>query len=343
VSLVADTLILENGSPLPLAKGMVKTCSFPSGVCVGFAGSPELARRDLWRFSTLHPETVDFGDAVSYFEESSRRTENEYLLAFADTARIVKIARGKRQPAVSTTQWIGDKDAYEAFREHEAKVLPLPEHPRAVSAVVLWNELDGSPTSDLYSVMRNVVYGREVASVGGLVTVTSNDGGGFRSPTITDILYDWPASLPAGEDLEYSSKVTLTVDGENLGHSSNLFGTPYGGLNLHGFYFLAGRLAIVFHPATTHLADKVLILRDVGPNEITAKLHEYFGADLGWQVLIASAENPSTDYVLAEQSSRDEGMRLAFQVHCNTFPPSGAEVVRPGIFVNLTGPGPEDS
>lgn len=342
VSLVADTLILENGSPLPLANGMVKTCSFPSGVCVGFAGSPELARLDLWRFSKLHPQGVAFGDAVSYFEESSRRTENEYLLAFADTAKIAKIAKGKRQPAISTTQWIGDKDAYEAFREHEAKARRSPEHPHAFSAVAVWNEPDASPTSDLYSTMRRVVYDGSVRSVGGLVTAISNIDGGFRPPSITDVLYNWPATLPPDDQLNYELKVGLTVDGENVGQSSNLFGTPYKGLNLYGFYFLAGRLVLVFYPTTTLLADKLLILRNVEPNDIATELQKHFDADLGWQILIASAENASSDSLQTDHSRSNDGMRFSFQVHCNTFPPSGVQVPRPDVVVNIPGPNSED-
>ena len=112
VSLVADTQIAENGKPLPLGKGMAKLCAFPNGVCVGFANSPELARRDLWEFSKRYPHQVDFSEAVSFFENSSRVTENEYLVAFAASAKVVKIKNGKRQVGISKTFWIGEQEAF---------------------------------------------------------------------------------------------------------------------------------------------------------------------------------------------------------------------------------------
>lgn len=50
---------------------------------------------------------------VAFFERSSRNTGNDYLIAFAFPAPLIKIADGKRINSVSKTAWIGDKEAYE--------------------------------------------------------------------------------------------------------------------------------------------------------------------------------------------------------------------------------------
>jgi hypothetical protein len=52
--------------------------------------------------------------------------------------------------------------------------------------------MTGSPASDLYSVMRNVLLNRDVPSVGGFVTVLSNRDIGFRFSVYSDVLLDWP-------------------------------------------------------------------------------------------------------------------------------------------------------
>jgi hypothetical protein len=78
---------------------------------------------------------------VSFFEQSSAKSGNDYLIAFSDNPRLVKIIDGKRVPSIATTAWIGDKAAYERFREYEAKQRPSVEHGRAMNAVLFADEL----------------------------------------------------------------------------------------------------------------------------------------------------------------------------------------------------------
>jgi hypothetical protein len=58
---------------------------------------------------------------------------------------------------ISKTHWIGDKAAYERFRKYEHHRGHQHEHGRAVNAALFADEMTGSPASDLYSIMRNVV------------------------------------------------------------------------------------------------------------------------------------------------------------------------------------------
>jgi hypothetical protein len=318
VSIVADTLITEHSKRLKITEGLIKSCALSSGICVSFSGSPELAKKELWEFNRLHPINCDFADAVSYFEESSRRTENEYLLAFSTTARLIKIVKGKRVEGTSNTQWIGDKDAYEAFRQYEGRARNSVEHGRAMTGLFVWNENEGSPSSDLYSIMRQVVFGRAVESVGGLVSILSNHEGGFRPPAMSDMLFDWPADLGHDADIQLESPISINVSGENKEQSLNIFATGFIGLTLIGYYFLSGRTALLFHPETNVMADTCTVIRDVEPNDIAKRLNDKLGADWRWQMLIGSPESAGSLQSAQISDEKLNGMRLGFKCHCNT-------------------------
>src|ERR1019366_924151 len=105
---------------------------------------------------------------LRFFEQSSKSTGNDYLVAFANPARLVKIAHGERINSVSKTQWIGDQEAYSRFREYEARQHPRPEQGRAINAVLFADEMANSPASDLFSAMRNIAANRSIMTAGGL-------------------------------------------------------------------------------------------------------------------------------------------------------------------------------
>ncbi len=97
IAIVADTLLTEaGGKPLPLEKGVVKSVLVPGGLCVSFAGSPALAARDIWDFTTRYQNRWGFAEAVTHFEDSSRRRGVDYLLAFAQHPKLLKIVGGRR-------------------------------------------------------------------------------------------------------------------------------------------------------------------------------------------------------------------------------------------------------
>ena len=337
VTLVADTLITQNGAPLKLEQSIVKTCAFPFGICVGFSGSTEHAKDKLWRFSSDYKQEPDYGDVISYFEKASVNGHCDFLIAFANTAKLAKIVDGKKQHGLSQTQWIGDQAAYLVFREVEVRIRKRIEYARAVSNVFVWNEPDHSPTSDLYSTMRQVAMGRYSPFVGPLTTVMSSIDGNFRTPSITDALYDWPGSMAYDLPFDYNEKVALTVSGENKRQSTNIFGSAYSGINVVGFYFLAGKLALIFHPRDTLLADTLTVIRDVEPEQLPARITTQLGVDFGWQIVVASAESITSDELQKEPMTA-QGMAVAFRVHCNTFPPTGVKIERPTLVLNFPRP-----
>lgn len=124
---------------------------------------------------------------MAFFEASNAATNNDYLLAFADTVKIITIHDGRRIRELSKTHWIGDQQAYKRFRDYEHHRGRQYEQGRAVNAALFADEMTGSPASDLYSVMRNVLLNRDVPSVGGFVTVLSNRDIGFRFSVYSDV------------------------------------------------------------------------------------------------------------------------------------------------------------
>jgi hypothetical protein len=337
VALTGDTLITENGKPLPLSQGVMKICALPSGVCVGFSGSPELAKKDLWNFSARYPKEVSLAEAVSFFEKSSKTTGNQYLLAFSDSGKLVKISDGRAQTNAAPTQWIGEKDGYEAFREFEAKFRAHGLKGRAITTSLNWNNNDGGISSELYGIMRQVVYNKAVNSIGGLVTTLNNGGGaGFQAAAFTDLLYDWPSDLSVDAEIKLEEKRSLEASGENQKQSTSIFGSAYPNMNLLGYYFLAGKLAVVFLPGNTPIADRVLSVHNVEPENLPKKLTEIIGVDFLWQFIIASAVPTSSVQAPLQQST--EGVEMAIFVHSNTFPPKGKQTQGPGLHFQFDGP-----
>jgi hypothetical protein len=119
IAIVADTLLSEHGLPLPFTAGVVKSCCLPGYICVSYSGSPELAEKSFLEFSSLYPGGADFSTCVQFFEASSSSTGNDYIIAFGNNPKLVTIRDGRRTAGASKTHWIGDKDAYEKFREYE--------------------------------------------------------------------------------------------------------------------------------------------------------------------------------------------------------------------------------
>ena len=209
MAVAADTLLTEHGRPLPFQNGTVKSCMLPGDICVSFANSPVSAEQAFHTFMQTYPQGTGFANVIRFFEQSSDETGNDYLVAFSNPARLVKIAGGKRVNCVSKTLWIGDHAAYARFREYETRRLPRPQKGRAINVAYFADDLPKSPASDLFSTMRNVVFDPSIESAGGFVSVISNWDNGFRFSVFCDMLYDWPLLKPEDYEFAYADKVRL--------------------------------------------------------------------------------------------------------------------------------------
>ena len=329
ISIASDTMISKQGVQLPLKDSLVKSCILPGGLCVSFTNSPELAARDLNRFVETYPSGAGFAEAVAFFESSSSNTGNEYILAFAKPARLMKVTSGKATRGLARTQWIGEKSAYERFREYEARARARQESGRAVSAVLFADEETNSPASDLYSTFRHVISDRAVPSVGGFVCLVSNRLDGFRYSVYSDMLFDWPEDASEGHELRYEDKIDFGASGENRGYTVAQVASAAIDLNVVGFYSLKGKKLFVYHGAVFGPIGRCSIKDGVEPGNISQALTSVVGADLKWLVMVTSSEH-SRDTTTerrggiagAQSSSPEEknwGMGFSIFCHANTF------------------------
>lgn len=314
--MAADTMVSVKGVPLPLTKGVLKFCCLPGYLCVAYSGSPELAAKDFFLFQQTNPLGTNFDAAVRFFEQSSARTHNEYILAFGSTPRLITVKDGRRVRNLSKTHWIGDRCAFEIFREHEHRERHQNGDRRAVSAVLFADEMNGSPASDLHGVMRNVILDRAAPSgVGGFVTVVANRDIGFRFSAYSDILLDWPTDL--ARDLQLTDKVDLVASGENDRYSVSQVSPGYYNMNLVAFYLLKGKLLIVFLGCNGGQPGRCHAIPNVEPANIGPALNEFLGFDFRALSLVMSCRKEFC--VTFPRANPDHGLAMNLFCEANTF------------------------
>jgi hypothetical protein len=323
IAIASDTLLSEHDRPLPAQRGTIKSCMLPGEICVSFSNSPELAERDFSKFASIYPDGADYQKCISFFEKSSDQTGNEYIISFQRNPKIIKISEGNRQKSAAHTIWIGDKFAYEYFREYEARIRRGTLHGRAIPAAVFADEPSGSTASNLQSTMRHVVSNKEVSSVGGFVSVISSRGNGFRYSSYCEMLYNWPAERDETYDFRYEDPISLKASGENSGYSVAQISPMYVGANFVGYYYIMPKLLFLFYGTNNGLPNKCATFKDVEPNDIYAKLNDFVGFDMRWLMMILSAPEDvqKRKYRNEDNSSRgNSGSSFSFFVHANTFP-----------------------
>ncbi|MCX7306422.1 MAG: hypothetical protein NTZ72_00075, partial [Afipia sp.] len=319
VAVVADTLLTEHEKPLSFQNGVVKSCMLPGNICVSFANSPVTAERAFRLFVQNYPQGAGFAAVVAYFETSSRETGNDYIVAFANPARLVKIADGKRQTSLAKTLWIGDPIAYSRFREFEQPNRRKPQHGRALNVAYFADELKDSPASDLFSTMRNVVADPSILSAGGFVSVISNRDNGFRYSVYCDMLYDWPGSQDENYEFAITDQISLQTSGENTGFSIAQISPGFMGMNLTAFYYVKARKLFFFYGDNYGLANKCNVFTNVEPMRIHEVLNAFLRVDLKWLVTVTSPRDGGP-YDKNRSDIKTPGSKMAFMVNANTFP-----------------------
>jgi hypothetical protein len=318
IAIAADTLVSEHDAPLAVTKGVVKSCCLPGYICVSFSGSPELARKAFTKFREAYPTGANFENTVKFFEEWSSSSNNDYLIAFGHGPRLVTIRDGHRTTGISKTHWIGDRAAYEKFREFEHRKRRRYEHERAVNAAIFADEMTGSPASDLHGIMRNVVQDADLSTVGGFVTVLSSRDIGFRYSVYSDVLLDWPKELVDGRELRLSDKFDLTASGENDRYSVSQISPGYYNLNIVAFYILKGKLLFVFYGLSNGIADQCLVIRGVEPSAIATTLNTNLGFEFAPLLLVMSAREGLSRTV--QRTKPDQGIAVSLYCEANTMP-----------------------
>jgi hypothetical protein len=318
IAIAADTLVSAHDSPLSLTKGIVKSCCLPGYICVSFSGSPELAEKAFSDFTQSYPRGSNFETVIAFFESSSSATNNDYIIAFGNSPKLVTIRDGHRTSGISKTHWIGDKDAYEKFREYEHRKRHRYEHERAVNAAIFADEMSGSPASDLHGIMRNVVQDPELSTVGGFVTLLSNRDIGFRYSVYSDVLLDWPKGLVDGQTLQITDKFDLRASGENDRFSISQISPGYYNMNIVAFYLLKGKLLFVFHGRDNGIANQCSVFSGVEPASIASTLNEKLGFDFGALCMVMSAREGYS--FAAARTKPEHGLAMGLYCEANTMP-----------------------
>jgi hypothetical protein len=286
-----------------------------------------LAARDFERFSKLHPGGAPFSEAVSFFEGSSIDTGNDYLVAFSRAPRIVKISDGRRVESASKTLWIGDRLAFRRFRKAENRDGNRGDCGRAVNAIMLMDEMEKSPASDLYSAMREVVADRSVTSVGGFISIISNRDPGFRHSVYCDMLFNWPDGKDVDFILDLNDQIDFGASGENSEYAVAQISTSYLGLNIVGFYLLKARKVFLFLGERNGLPLECRVLHDVAPAKIATRLSESLGFDPRWLLTIMAAAPSHKNSIdrWPRLTEDPKGVSFPMLCHVNTFPPSDSK------------------
>jgi hypothetical protein len=318
VAIVADTMLVEHNKPLPFQNGVVKSCMLPGDLCVSFSNSPDTAGLAFKNFAAKYPNGTGFNEIIGFFEQSSEATGNDYLVAFAIPARLVKIADGKRINSVSRTQWIGDHEAYSRFREYESRQRPRSEQGRAINAALFADEMPNSPASDLFSAMRNIVANRSIMSVGGFVSVISNRDNGFRFSAYSDMLYDWPKDKPQDYSLALADQIAFTSTDENVSFAVVQVSPGFMSMNLVAFYFTKAKKLFFFYGTDNGLADQCHVFREVPAMKIFETLNGFVQSDLKWLLMVTSPQSASGQFDTS--GIETPGNQFAFFCDANTFP-----------------------
>jgi hypothetical protein len=255
---------------------------------------------------------------VTFFEASSSSSNNDYLIAFGHNPRLVTIRDGHRTTGISKTHWIGDKSAYEKFREFEHRRRKRYEHNRAVNAAIFADEMTGSPASDLHGIMRNVVQDADLSTVGGFVTVLSNRDVGFRYSVYSDVLLDWPKQLVDGRELKLSDKFDLGASSENDRYSVSQISPGYYDMNIVAFYILKGKLLFVFCGPDNGIANQCVLIPGVEPSAIATTLNAKLGFDFGPLLLVMSARKGLSR--TERRTNPDHGLAVNLYCEANTMP-----------------------
>jgi hypothetical protein len=315
IAIAADTLITEHGSPLPFQNGTIKSCMLPGDICVSFCNSPVTAEVEFRTFCEKYPDGTRFSDVLSFFEGSSARTGNDYIIAFDSNPKLVKIVDGKRVHSIANTLWIGDRAAYERFREYESKARNNIESGRAMNAVLFADELPHSPASDLHSSLRNIIADREISSVGGFFSVISNRANGFRFSVYSDMLFDWPKEKNDEYRLNINEPIDFEASQENEGYSIAQISPGYMGVNLVDFYFVKGKKVFLFHGENQYgLACKCHVINNIEAGKLAESLKQVI--DAKWLLIVTSGVADAREYTRTE----GQGIKLSVSVDANTFP-----------------------
>jgi hypothetical protein len=283
VLIAADTRLTGPGGSTRRNEGVVKTCFLSPTVCLSFSQSPELAEETIRAFHETYPVVPERKLIEEFFLQGSRRTGNEYILAFHGFPVMTKISAGNLTR--SREIWIGDRDAYVAFLQYKKKRrtnyrLPTWQANILGAADVHRIKIDPSAFDVLINPFLNLITDPEIASVGDFYTIASNSPTEFRFLHGSTLYFDGISSLvgPKGEQL-------MVATGENSVYRYSLCSPEDAGVTAAAFFFPQGGLAYVYYGMRGCLANEVKLIRAQTAEELNSQCRTELG--IGFEVVEA--------------------------------------------------------
>lgn len=277
VFIFADTRLSEHGKALPPDQGIIKTAFIAPHIAVAYSNSPDLAARDINEFSSngINPNYLN---VTQYFKESSLKTNNEYLIAFADTARVVKISIGIIERSVSQTHWIGDEGAFERFNSFERGKTKFDlGAPWSMNTWPLdWVQLThAQAVGNWLDISSAVLMAPDIGSTGDFLTVATNVGATFRFLPHSKLFYD-NARLQSS----LFKEAELVARGENRAYQYSAIVPLEPAVNGAGFYFPQAQIAYIFYaPKNEVVASKCRLIKASTTDELVQHCKDECGIE----------------------------------------------------------------
>ena len=274
LSLVSDTGISLNGALLGPDKQMPKLCILNRSLAVAFCGSPDLALRTIQ--AAPKDDRATYRSITNHFLDAHRQHDNDFILAFGPPlSKLALVADGTIKQN-RTTEWIGDKDGFEAFQEFRQKRESTLPHIKTMLGTSRKIEAEGKlPTFDMIGTMRTVIERDDVPSVFGHPVGINNVTGSFEFLNYTVTLEELSSfEVPA----TVSPARVLGQIAEAQAYAFSCFvNSPGDASDAVAFHYMRGKFTYVYYGKAGEPLSNFVLYKDMNVLEIGERAQ----ADLG--------------------------------------------------------------
>lgn len=253
----ADTRISQNDVRLPPEQGLIKTTFLSSQVAISFAHSTELATRDIKKFAATFKSGFAYANVVEFFRTSSLETNNEYILAFINPLRVVKISSGSATKSLGQQTWIGDEKAFTRYRAYETRNRKGPNIWHQTAWASLGNAKINQKFGNILRSFQLTLTDNEIESAGDFYTVATNAGPDFRFMIFAEMYFDSLGRNPA-----------IPTTGENFDYRFSILAPKQSGVNASAYYYPHAAKGYIFYgKSPIEVADQCVVMSNVSRDE----------------------------------------------------------------------------
>jgi hypothetical protein len=265
LSLVSDTGISLNGKQLGPDKQLPKLCILKRDLAVGFSGSPELAVRIMEGTPTGY--NASYRTLTQHFLEGHRQHDCDFILAFgAPLSKLALISDGIIRQG-RTTEWIGDKVAFEAFqgfRLNREPPLPYIDIKLGTNREI---EAKGKlPSFDMIGSMRTIIERADVPSVFGHPVGINNALGSFEFLNYTVTLEE-KASFKLPRGVNPAQVMSRIAEAQNYAFSC-FVSSPADPNQAVAFHYMRGKVTYIYWGKSGEPLTNFVLHRDLNAIEL---------------------------------------------------------------------------